>query len=155
MAKGAFAPVGEDGCCKLVGLASESVYRKQMGYACSTPYFFRQKFIVYYSASSGWYRAVFARNSVNVVNSTTGPNRTVNHREPRQALKQVPYFVPPIPSPESHIRLTIYGKNKILFLKRTRKDRINYKIRNKWYDKLQINFDYLPMCFYFEGNLLF
>lgn len=42
MAKGAFAPVGEDGCCKLVGLASESVYRKQMGYACSTPYFFRQ-----------------------------------------------------------------------------------------------------------------
>lgn len=44
MARGAFAPVGEeDGCCKLVGLASDqSVYRKQMGYACSTPYFFRQ-----------------------------------------------------------------------------------------------------------------
>lgn len=28
-----------DGCYKLVGLASGSVYRKQMGYACSTPYF--------------------------------------------------------------------------------------------------------------------
>lgn len=28
-----------DGRCKLVGLASGSVYRKQMGYACSKPYF--------------------------------------------------------------------------------------------------------------------
>lgn len=30
---------GGDGCYKLVGLASGSVYRKQMGYACSAPYF--------------------------------------------------------------------------------------------------------------------
>ena len=30
-----------DGRCRLVGLASGSVYRKQMGYACSTPYFTR------------------------------------------------------------------------------------------------------------------
>lgn len=36
-ARGAFTH--EDGCYKLVGLASGSVYRKQMGYACSTPYF--------------------------------------------------------------------------------------------------------------------
>lgn len=36
-ARGAFTH--GDGCYKLVGLASGSVYRKQMGYACSTPYF--------------------------------------------------------------------------------------------------------------------
>lgn len=78
-----------------------------MGYACSTLYFFRQNLSFIIPPARDDIGAVFARSGVNVVNSTTGPNRTVNRREPGQALKQVPYFVPPVASPESHIHLTI------------------------------------------------
>jgi len=53
---------------------------------------------------------VFARSSVNVVNSITGPNRTANHRE-QQTLKQVPHFFLPF-----SFELFFSKENLILFL---------------------------------------
>lgn len=108
MARGAFA--SGDGCCKLVGLASGSVYRKQMGYACSAPYF-TGIYCLLFRRLGMIYKAVFARSSVNVVNSTTGPNRTANHRYrgSRRVLKQVPYFcLPFFPGPHKYDDIIFY-----------------------------------------------
>lgn len=77
-----------DGRFRLVGLASGSVYRKQMGYACSTPYFTRIYCLLFRVADD--IGPCLPRVSVNVVNSCTTPVPLppLESREPNQGQNQ-------------------------------------------------------------------
>ena len=80
-----------DGRCRLVGLASGSVYRKQMGYACSTPYFTRIYCLLFRGADD--IGPCLPGVSVNVVNSsnTPVPRPPLELREPNQGQTLGPW----------------------------------------------------------------